>query len=125
MHDTSIDPDGEPTSLEFANMVRVIGRHFRAMELGTVPGFRSPPRAPGQVRTMRRARDGAVTIAVAVKGRTRRDVLLDLMAGALATTTLMPNSPTAGQFRARVVEDLGIDVMPPESRDWLEEQGYR
>lgn len=111
------NPDGEPTSLDFAHAVRIIGLHMRAMELGAVPAFRSPPRDPQANRTIRRHANGSPpTIAVRCKGRTRREVILDLIAGALATTALMPNSPTAGQFRGRVIKDLGVDCTPPANR---------
>lgn len=111
---TTTDPDAV-TSLDFATWARCIAMHMRAMELEPVPGFRSPPRDPNVTRTIRwRAPGEPPVVAVAVKGRTRRAVLLDLLAGACRAAGLMPHSPTAGQLRGRVIADLDVDVSPPD-----------
>lgn len=113
MPDTSTGQ--EVTSLEFAHWVRTIAAHMRAMEL-RVPAFRSPPRVPGVTRTMRPGRNPGdpPTIAIALKGRTRRDVLLDMLAGAVAAARLLPHGSTAGQLRSRVIRELGVDTTPPD-----------
>lgn len=111
MADTSTDE--QVTSLEFAQWARTIAMHARAIDL-RVPAFRSPPRVPGATRTMRTGPDGQTVIAVALKGRTRRDVLLDMLAGAVAAARLMPNGSTAGQLRGRVIGDLDVDTTPPD-----------
>lgn len=104
------------TSLEFAAWVRTIAVHYRAMGLGDPPGFRCPPRRPGVTRTYRRTPTGAV-VAVAIAGRTQREVLLDLLAGAVLAAGLMPNGSPAGELRRRVIADTGVDVTPPDELD--------
>lgn len=68
------------SSLEFAQVARVIGRVARHHNL-VVPGFRSPPREGS--RSLRRYPDGSSTIAVAIKDRPLADVVADMIDGVL------------------------------------------
>lgn len=77
----------EPTSVRFAHVVRRLAASARGQGL-RVPAFRSPPRLPGAVRTVRRRRDGAPVIAVAVKGRPWAAVQADLVEGVVVANAL-------------------------------------
>lgn len=77
----------ESTSLQFAAVVRILGTAARSLDL-VVPGFRTPPRRPGIVRTIRRAADGAATVAVASKGRPAPAVVADLIEGIVVANQL-------------------------------------
>ena len=70
----------QPTSVRFAHAVRALAAAARAEGL-RAPGFRSPPRTSGAVRTVRRWGDGGATVAVATKGRPWAAVLADLVEG--------------------------------------------
>ena len=52
------------------------------------PGFRSPPRAPGVRRSVRREADGSATISVALRGRPGVAVMADMVDGVLAAAEL-------------------------------------
>lgn len=74
------------TSLQFARAVRTLSESARLQGLD-VPMFRSPPRAPGATRTVRRTRRGA-TISVAVADRPWTNVLADLIDGIVLVNRL-------------------------------------
>lgn len=74
------------TTLRFAQAVRTISESARLQGL-TVPLFRTPPRAAGAVRTLRRTRRGPV-VSVAVVGRPWVNVLADLVDGVVAANDL-------------------------------------
>jgi hypothetical protein len=79
----------EPTvhpAVHFAQAARRIHAAARAAGL-VVPAFRSPPRRPGEVRTIRRLPGGSV-VAVAVRGRPFRDIARDMVDGVLAANRL-------------------------------------
>ena len=60
-----------------------------AAGLGLVtPTFRSPPRVPGAVRTIRRHARDAVVVATAVRGRPFADVLADMVEGVVVANRL-------------------------------------
>lgn len=65
--------------LAFAHAVRTLSESSRLQGLD-VPMFRSPPRSPTAVRTLRRTPRG-VTIAVVVAARPWTNVLADLIDG--------------------------------------------
>ena len=77
----------ESPSLHFAATVRTISTAARSREL-VVPGFRSPPRRPGMERTLRWAKDGTATVAVAVRGRPFQAVVADLIEGVVIVNGL-------------------------------------
>ncbi len=74
------------TSLQFAQAVRTLSESARLQGL-LVPMFRSPPRTPGAVRTVRRTRRGT-TVAVVVAGRPWTNVLADLIDGIVVVNGL-------------------------------------
>ncbi len=78
--------DSMPSSLQFAHAVRTLSESSRLQGL-VVPMFRSPPRAPGAVRTIRRTRRGT-TISVVVAGRPWTNVLADLIDGIVVVNEL-------------------------------------
>lgn len=74
------------STLRFAHAVRTISESARLQGL-QVPMFRSPPRSPGAVRTIRRTRRGA-TVSVLVTGRPWTNVLADMVDGVVAVNGL-------------------------------------
>jgi hypothetical protein len=72
--------------VRFATAARRIGAAARAAGL-SVPAFRSPPRHPRAVRTIRRLPGGSV-IAVRVRERAFTDVVADMVDGVLAANRL-------------------------------------
>lgn len=70
----------EPRSLRFAATARALGDAARAQGL-TAPAFRSPPRVPGQTRTIRRHANGSATVAVVVRERPWNAVVADMIDG--------------------------------------------
>lgn len=77
----------EATSFRLASAARTLGQAARQRGL-VVPGFRSPPRLAGAERTMRRRRDGGVTVAVRMRGRPWVAVLADMIEGVIVTNRL-------------------------------------
>jgi hypothetical protein len=73
-------------AVRFAEVVRRLGAAARAAGL-TVPAFRSPPRNPGAVRTLRRLPGGPV-VAVRVHGRPLPEVLADMVEGVIVANAL-------------------------------------
>ena len=53
-----------------------------------MPGFRSPPRAEGVDRTLRRRGDGAVMVAVRLRGRPWSAVISDMVEGVVVANRL-------------------------------------
>jgi hypothetical protein len=72
--------------LRFATAARRLGAAARAAGL-SVPTFRSPPRHPRAVRTIRRLPGGSV-VAVRVQQRAFTDVVTDMVEGVLTTNRL-------------------------------------
>jgi len=83
------------TSLDFADAARVLGREARHNGL-VVPSFRSPPLRVGDDRSLRRAPNGHVFIAVTLKGRAKADVLADMVDGVIEAN-YMANQPVLRQ----------------------------
>ncbi|HEY7438494.1 MAG TPA: hypothetical protein VIC35_03770 [Acidimicrobiia bacterium] len=90
----------------FAAIARTLGDCARAVGL-QVPAFRSPPRIPGAVRTIRRYPGGAV-IAVRVRDRPLAAVVDDMVEGVLVANRL--TAPASMRLR-RALRDA---VRPPE-----------
>lgn len=86
----------ELTSLRFAALARRLSESARATGIG-VPGFRSPPRAPGIQRSIRREPDGSATVSVALRGRPGIAVVADMVDGVIAAAEL--TGIEAGQVR--------------------------
>lgn len=74
------------STLDFAHAVRTLSESARLQGLD-VPIFRSPPRAGGAVRTIRRTARGA-TVSVRVAERPWTNVLADLIDGIVAVNHL-------------------------------------
>lgn len=86
-------------STEFADAARRLGPVIR--EHGwLVPTFRSPPRIPGQNRSIRRRTDGSATVAVALRGRSLMAVLADMIDGVVVANVL------GGDQASQLREDL-------------------
>jgi hypothetical protein len=92
---------------DFAGTARRLAAAARARGLAT-PGFRTPPRQAGCVRTIRRYPDGSALVAVQVKGRLWDDVVDDLIAGVLALNNL--HGAVAAEVRFRLWCDLSDTV---------------
>ncbi|MCZ7535228.1 MAG: hypothetical protein M5T61_04300 [Acidimicrobiia bacterium] len=73
-------------TVRFAHVARRLAAAARAAGL-EAPAFRSPPRLPGAVRTVRRM-PGGVVVAVAVRGRPFVDVAADLVEGVVVANGL-------------------------------------
>ncbi|MEA2973358.1 MAG: hypothetical protein QOG82_1816 [Actinomycetota bacterium] len=84
--------------VRFATAARRLGAEARRRGLA-VPGFRSPPRLPGAVRSIRRRPDGSVFVAVRVHGRSVEDVVTDMVDGILAA-----NRSASGEAGAAAAE---------------------
>jgi hypothetical protein len=91
----------------FASAARRLGAAARAAGLA-VPAFRSPPRHPRAVRTIRRLPGGAV-VAVRVQQRAFADVVADMIDGVLAANAL------EGEAAARFRRVLLAAVAAPEA----------
>ena len=74
-------------SVRFAAAARRLAATCRQRGLAT-PAFRSPPRAAGVDRTIRRRADGGAVVAVRVRGRDFRAVATDMVEGVLAANRL-------------------------------------
>jgi hypothetical protein len=85
----------ETDPMMFSALVRVVAQEARAMGL-VVPGFRSPPRLAGAVRTIR-AGSGAPIIAVRLRGRPFADVAADVVEGVLVANGV----PAGADLRVR------------------------
>lgn len=79
---------GRMTSLDFAETARRLSEAARQSG-HDAPGFRSPPRAPGCRRSIRRRRSGEAVIAVQVKDRPSVAVLADMVDGVVAANRLV------------------------------------
>lgn len=70
----------ESESFRFANTVRTLSAVVR--ERGyTVPAFKGPPNLGEYSRTLRRNRDGSLTISVVFRGRAWLSTLSDIVEG--------------------------------------------
>jgi hypothetical protein len=93
------------TVLGFSVVARRLADEARRRGL-IVPGFRSPPRLAGVVRTVRRARgNGAPVIAVARRGRPPLDVAGDMIDGVVVANGLAGDD--ARRLRRELAETVG------------------
>ena len=95
-------------SLRFAMTARRLGDAARTAGLA-VPAFRSPPRRPGAVRTIRHYPGGAV-VAVQARSRPFDRVAADMVEGVLAANRL--EGEAAQRLRLALLEALGDDDGP-------------
>ncbi len=92
--------------VQFATAARRLGAAARAAGLA-VPAFRSPPRLPRAVRTIRRMPGGSV-ISVRVRERAFADIVTDMVDGVIAANRL------EGEAAVRVRRMLHAAVAAPE-----------
>jgi hypothetical protein len=74
-------------SVRFSRAARTLAEEARRQGLAA-PGFRSPPRLPGAVRTIRRWPAGGVIVAVAIRDRSVAEVIADMIDGVVAANGL-------------------------------------
>ncbi len=78
----------ELTSVRFAAVARRLSETAR--QLGVqAPGFRSPPKAAGIRRSIRRETDGSATVSVALRGRPGIAVVGDMIDGIVSASGLV------------------------------------
>ncbi len=84
-----VNPSIGSSSLRFADAARVLSAAAAGLGLAA-PTFRSPPRRPGAVRTIRRLvrGDGDAVIAVVVRERPFPDVVADMVEGVVVANRL-------------------------------------
>ena len=75
------------SSVRFAAAARRLSAACQARGL-VAPSFRSPPRAPGADRSLRRRPDGGAVVAVRVRGRPFAAVAADMVEGTLLANAL-------------------------------------
>ncbi len=78
----------ELSSILFAGVAKRLSETARRIGLD-VPGFRSPPRAPGVRRSIRREADGSATVSVALRGRPAMAVVGDMIDGMITAGQLV------------------------------------
>jgi hypothetical protein len=92
----------------FAQTARALAAAARAAGLA-VPAFRTPPKRPDAMRTMRRLPGGAV-VAVRVRGRACPEVVADMVEGVIAINQLQ------GEAATRIRTALLAAVTEPATR---------
>ena len=95
--------DGRPVGVSFADfsdLVTTLGSWARRRGL-RVPGIQSPPRVPGADRVVRRFQGEVRTVAVTVRGRSRIDVVTDVVSG-----ILMANGVSRDQWPTMIDDAL-------------------
>jgi len=98
-----------PAPLRFAEAARRLGAAARAAGL-VVPAFRTPPRRPGDARTIRRLPGGAV-VSVRVRARPASEVVADMIDGVVAANGL--RGPAAERVRALLAGAMGFGDCAP------------
>ncbi len=89
----------ELTSVRFAQIARLLNQVAKDQRLRT-PAFRSPPRAPGLRRSIRRRPDGSATVSVSLRGRPAVAVVADMIDGVMAANE--PGSTRSAGIRDRL-----------------------
>lgn len=95
---------GMASSIVFAAAARRLADEARRRGLA-VPGFRSPPRVSGAVRTLRRQADGAAVVAVRLRDRAPDEVVADMVDGLLVANRLAGSE--AERCRAELLHICG------------------
>jgi hypothetical protein len=96
-------------AVRFAEVARRLGAAARAAGL-VVPAFRSPPRHPRALRTLRRLPGGPV-VAVRVQGRALPEVLADMVEGVIVANAL--SAEAAANVRVALLDAV---VATPHSK---------
>ena len=91
---------------EFGDLVADLSRWARRRDL-RMPGVQSPPRVPGAERVVRRFGGEVRTVAVAVRGRGRTDVLIDVVSGILLANGVARREWPAMIDDAQAAVDVG------------------
>jgi hypothetical protein len=99
--------DSNKASVDFAGTTRRLAAAARARGLDA-PGFRTPPRAVGCDRTIRRYPDGTALVAVQVNGRIWDDVVDDLITGVLTVNGM--HGVVAAELRLALWSELSDDL---------------
>ena len=89
------------TAVHFSAIARALAIETRRLGL-VAPGFRSPPRRLGLLRTIRRSTGGAAVVAVRLGGRPVSAVAGDMVDGVLAANRL--TGVRADETRARLLD---------------------
>ncbi|MBV8692658.1 MAG: hypothetical protein JOZ37_05960 [Actinobacteria bacterium] len=92
------------TAVHFSAIARALAMETRRLGLVT-PGFRSPPRRFGLLRTIRRVQGGGAVVAVRLSGRPVAAVAGDMVDGVLAANGL--TGEPAQSTRAHLLAALG------------------
>ena len=71
----------------FSGVAQALGAEARRAGLA-VPGFRSPPRLSGAIRTIRCSPAGGSVVSVVIHGRPMTDVIGDMIDGVVAANQL-------------------------------------
>ena len=97
----------------FAAVARRLADATRAAGLA-VPAFRSPPRVPGAVRTLRRYPGGTV-VSVRLRDRPFDAVIADMVEGVIVTNRMGGEAALrARTYLAEAVADLGAAPAPAD-----------
>ena len=89
------------TAVHFSAIARTLAIETRRLGL-VAPGFRSPPRRLGLLRTIRRFTGGGAVVAVRLGGRPVSAVAGDMVDGVLAANQL--TGVRAEEARARLLD---------------------
>ena len=103
----SMDAMEPIASAGFCTVARLLSDAARRLGLQP-PGFRSPPRASGTARAIRRYPGGHAVVAVRFRGRPRRDVVVDMVEGVVVANQL--EGERAREVRASLLEAVTDDV---------------
>jgi hypothetical protein len=105
-------------SVRFARVAQAIAVATRAAGL-VVPAFRSPPRNPQALRTLRRLPTGHVVVAVRVRDRSQNDIINDLVDGVCVVNGLIGPA----QLRIRQVLVAAAQAASPDRTDTPSDRG--
>ncbi len=107
-------------SLRFAATARALSQAARSAGF-MAPGFRSPPRVQGRVRTIRRHANGSSTVALVVRDRPWSAVLADMIEGVVAANEETgQSSEELRDLLWAVVEDIDLTETPPARASQLQ-----
>jgi hypothetical protein len=95
----------------FAQTARALAAATRAAGLA-VPAFRTPPKRPDAVRTIRKLPGGTV-VAVRVRGRSHTDVVADMVEGVVQANGL--TGEAAARFRTSLLATVIDSPHTPNS----------
>ena len=94
----------ESSSFQFANTVRALSTVAR--ERGyNVPAFKGPPNLGEHSRTLRRNRDGSITISVVFRGRAWLSTLSDIVEGVVVANNHLDKAHQLRDLLWSVIEE--------------------